>query len=105
MSDISLPWPIYFLVAYLVTPYWALIGALIGAALAYRRTRSLAKAALWARLGSQLLPWFLFLVVGSWDEGGGTTRAVGLTFLLAVAAVVAVLVAVSRAGSRPRGGS
>jgi hypothetical protein len=105
MPDIALPWPMYFFLPYLVTPYWALVGGIVGAALAFWRTSSVGKAALWALVGSQSSPWLLFLVVGTWDERGGATRAVGLTFSLATAAVVAVLVAVSRAGSRRRGGS
>jgi hypothetical protein len=102
MFDLSLPWTVYFFVAYLVTPFWALTGAAVAAALAFRRTRSVGKAALWALLGSQLLPWLVLLLAGGWNERGGATRAVGLAFLVGLAVLASVLVAVNRADVRRR---
>jgi len=104
MFDLPLPWTVYFLVAYLVTPFWALTGAVVAAVLAFRRTRSVGKAALWALFGSQLLPWLILLVVGGWDARGSATRAVGLAFLVGLALLASVLVAVNRADARRRRG-
>jgi hypothetical protein len=99
MSDISLPLTMLPFLPYLVTPVWALVGALIGAWLALRRRSSIARLLLGALLGSQLLPWLVFLIVGSWDGGGGATRVLGLG-ALAVLALVVVLAALNHAGKR-----
>ncbi len=99
MSDISLPLTLLPFLPYFVTPVWALVGALIGAWLALRKRFSTARLLLGALLGSQLLPWLVFLILGSWDSGGGATRVLGLGALV-VLALTAVLVALNRAGKR-----
>jgi|SRR4051812_29685459 hypothetical protein len=99
MSDISLPWTIVPFLPYLVAPIWALVGAGIGGWLATRKRFRIARLLLGAIAGSQLLPWLVFLIVGSWDDHGGATRALGLG-ALALLALTAVLLALNRAGAR-----
>jgi len=90
MSDISLPWTLLPFLPYLVTPVWALVGTLVGGWLAVRKRFSATRLFVGALLGSQLLPWLVLLVVGSWDERGGATRALSLGFL-GLLALLAVL--------------
>jgi hypothetical protein len=105
MFDLSLPWTIWLLLPYLVTPYWALAGSVLGGVLGFRRRRRVAWGALGALAGSQLVPWLAMLAVGVFDGPGAGVRAWGLGFVLCLAALVFVLWAVSRAQTRRRGGS
>ena len=105
MPDLSLPWTIWLLLPYLVAPYWALAGLVLGGVLGFWRRRSVGFAALGALAGSQLVPWLVLLVVGGSEGPGAGARAWGLGFLLCLAALVFVLWALSRAQSRRRAGN
>jgi hypothetical protein len=99
MSDISLPLTVLPFLPYFVTPVWALVGAVLGAWLGVRKRFSILRLFLGALLGSQLVPWLVLLIVGSWDSSGGATRVLGLGFV-ALLGLVAVLTAVHHAGSK-----
>ena len=105
MPDLSLPWTIWLLLPYLVAPFWALGGALLGGWLGFRKWRRLGRALLCALAGSMAVPWLALLGAGAVEGPGGGARAIGLGFVLCLATLGAVLWAVSRARTRRRGGS
>ena len=106
MFDLSLPWQVWLVWPYFVTPVWALSGAVLGGILGFWRWRTPGWVVLCVLLGSQVLPWLVMLVVlSSSEEMGAGARAWGLGFVLLLAALAFVLRALSRAQSRRRGGS
>jgi hypothetical protein len=105
MSGFTLPWPMWPFLAYLVVPWFAFGGAVLGGGLAWRRTLSLGKSAVWALLGSQLVAWLVLVLVGTWGEHGGATRILGLGFVVVLALSSYVLLTINRARSRRRVGN
>lgn len=92
MPDITLPWYVVFVLPYVATPGWALLGALLGFGATFRATRSWPKSLLAAVIASMLLPLAVFFVADYGDAPvGGGARAVGLAFVtLVIIGVVAM---------------
>jgi len=104
MSDIALSWPTWLLLAPLLLPWLAVPGALLAGYVGYRRRLGAPLVLAAAIAGTFALPWAVLLGAYARDRARelGTAAQAGLWLGGGVLAVVLVIAALSRAGSRSR---